>query len=383
MTDGRKLPDGWRLVRLGNVAEVLDARRVPLNSDERAKMPGKYPYYGANGIVDYIDQWIFDEVEDLILLAEDGGHFDEYRTRPIAYRVNGRCWVNNHAHVLKARDSGCGGFIFYSLAHKDVRPFIKGTTRSKLTQADLLQIEIGLPSDAREILAIAAVLDAIDDAIERTEAVIAATERLRDALLHELLTRGIPGWHSQWKEAPSIGTIPACWDVVRLGDAVTLQRGMDLPEERRIQGTIPIYGSNGIQAFHNSSPIEGPGVITGRSGSIGHVHYSESSYWPLNTTLYVRDFHGNYPRFVYHFLSTLGLKRFAASTGVPSLNRNFVHPVPVAVPPLVEQRVAAEALDGVDEAIERGRTQTDMLRSLKSSAADVLLTGRVRVELGG
>ena len=75
---------------------------------------------------------------------------------------------------------------------------------------------------------IAAVLDSIDEAIERTEAVIAATERLRDALLHELLTRGVPGWHSEWKEAPGIGTVPACWDVVRLGDVATLQRGMDL-----------------------------------------------------------------------------------------------------------------------------------------------------------
>ena len=69
--------------------------------------------------------------------------------------------------------------------------------------------------------AIAAVLDAIDGAIERTEAAIAATERLRDALLHELLTRGVPGWHTEWKEAPGIGTIPACWEVMRLGDGVT------------------------------------------------------------------------------------------------------------------------------------------------------------------
>ena len=145
MTGKTHVPDGWRLVRLGDVAEVLDARRIPLNSDARARMADKYPYYGANGVVDYIDQWIFDEAEDLILLAEDGGHFDEFRTRPIAYRVNGRCWVNNHAHVLKAKNREWGSFTFWSLVHKDIRPFINGTTRSKLTQADLVQIEIDLP----------------------------------------------------------------------------------------------------------------------------------------------------------------------------------------------------------------------------------------------
>ena len=88
------------------------------------------------------------------------------------------------------------------------------------------------------------------------------------------------------------GAIPADWRQVRLGDVATLQRGIDLPEADRIAGEIPVYGSNGLLGHHNSSPIDGPGVITGRSGSIGIVYYSETAYWPLNTTLYVKDFHG-------------------------------------------------------------------------------------------
>ena len=88
----RLVPDGWQVVRLGDVAEVLDSRRIPLNADARATMVGEYPYYGANGVVDYIDRWIFDETEDLILLAEDGGHFEEFVTRPIA--------ISSHGQVL-------------------------------------------------------------------------------------------------------------------------------------------------------------------------------------------------------------------------------------------------------------------------------------------
>ena len=146
--------------------------------------------------------------------------------------------------------------------------------------------------------------------------------------------------------------LPGGWQRVRLGDVATLQRGMDLPEADREPGQVPVYGSNGRLGFHDSSPIDGPGVITGRSGSIGIVYYSHSAYWPLNTTLYVKDFHGNNVRYIYHLLSNLHLEQFAASTGVPSLNRNFVHPYVVAVPPLPEQRAIAAVLDSIDEAIE-------------------------------
>lgn len=182
------IPACWEVVRLGEVAEVLDARRIPLNADERATMPGPYPYYGANGIVDYIDRWIFDEDGGLILLAEDGGHFDEFHTRPIAYRVTGKCWVNNHAHILKAKDPESDSFLFHSLVNKDVRPFINGSTRSKLTQADLRRIEIGTPTDAAEQRAITATLDSVDAAIERAREERAALQSSKASTADVLLT---------------------------------------------------------------------------------------------------------------------------------------------------------------------------------------------------
>ena len=254
-----------------------------------------------------------------------------------------------------------------------------GTAGQQRVQPETLNsLPILLPP-LPEQRAIAAVLDSIDDAIERTEAVIAATEQLRDSLLHQLLTRGVPGWHTEWKDVPALGTIPEDWGVVRLGEVATLQRGMDLPEDDRISGSVPVYGSNGIHGFHDSSPVNGPGVITGRSGSIGLVHYCESSFWPLNTTLFVKDFHGNNERFIFHFLSHLQLERFAASTGVPSLNRNFVHPTPVGVPPLSEQQAIVRLLDGVDEAVAGAKRERDGLKLVKESTADALLTGRMRV----
>ena len=99
---------------------------------------------------------------------------------------------------------------------------------------------------------IAEVLDSIDEAIERAETVITSTEQLRDALLHELLTKGVPGWHTEWKDAPNIGQIPACWEVARLGDVADPRKEeVDLPVQDRLElGSIPVYGSNGILDHH-------------------------------------------------------------------------------------------------------------------------------------
>lgn len=145
----------------------------------------------------------------------------------------------------------------------------------------------------------------------------------------------------------------AGWVTKHLGNVCTLQRGFDLPTQQRTQGIFPLVSSSGIIDTHNEAPVKAPGVVTGRSGSIGNVFYIERDFWPLNTTLYVRDFHGNDPRFVFHLLSQIDLKRFAGGAGVPTLNRNDVHGVPVFVPEEIEeqQRIVAildDAFAGID-----------------------------------
>ncbi|WP_186350626.1 restriction endonuclease subunit S [Pseudomonas lundensis] len=138
------------------------------------------------------------------------------------------------------------------------------------------------------------------------------------------------------------------WRMMPLGEVSTLQRGFDLPIQNRLEGEIPIYAANGPVGFHNEMRVAGPGVITGRSGSIGKVHYVEGGYWPLNTSLYVKDFQGNDPKYIYWLLRNLHLDRFHHGTGVPTLNRNVVHRELVPVPPLSEQRRIAEILDKAD-----------------------------------
>lgn len=137
-------------VKLGDVCEILDYKRVPITASKRNI--GIYPYYGANGIQDYVDKYIFDD--ELVLLAEDGGNFGS-NTKPIAYRVSGKCWVNNHAHVLKPKNNINVDFLCYSLMFYDVSRLINGATRQKLTQSDMKKIIIELPTKSIQNIIVA------------------------------------------------------------------------------------------------------------------------------------------------------------------------------------------------------------------------------------
>ena len=129
------------MAKLEDVCDILDSRRIPITAINRN--PGPYPYYGANGVQDYVDDYIFDD--ELVLLAEDGGNFGS-REKPIAYRVSGKCWVNNHAHVLRPKSELDVDYLCYSLMFYDVSSLVNGATRQKLTQADMRKMHIPMRS---------------------------------------------------------------------------------------------------------------------------------------------------------------------------------------------------------------------------------------------
>ena len=152
------------MARLRDVCEILDSKRVPVTAADRQL--GPYPYYGANGVQDYVAGYIFDD--ELVLLAEDGGNFGS-KDKPIAYRVSGKCWVNNHAHVLKPKQGLDVDYLCYSLMFYDVSGLVNGATRQKLTQADMRKMEIPLPP-LEEQRRIAALLDKVSDLITKRRA---------------------------------------------------------------------------------------------------------------------------------------------------------------------------------------------------------------------
>ena len=143
------------------------------------------------------------------------------------------------------------------------------------------------------------------------------------------------------------------WRNITLGDFVALQRGHDLTAEERRTGHVPVFGAAGHNGYHDTAIAKGPGIVVGRSGgSFGQVHYSKEDFWPHNTGLYVKDFKGNDPRFAFYLLTALDFDSYNSGSAQPSLNRNFIYPIPVRVPPPIEQKAISRVLSNLDDEIE-------------------------------
>ena len=155
------------------------------------------------------------------------------------------------------------------------------------------------------------------------------------------------------------------WSNMPFGNFISLQRGHDLPEQERIKGDVPILGSFGVTGWHNKSLAKAPGLTIGRSGaSFGTATYTERDYFPLNTTLYVTDFKGNHPKFAYYFAEQFDFSSFNSGSAQPSLNRNFINPVEVRIPPLAEQKAIAHILGTLDDKIELNRKTNETLEAM-------------------
>jgi type I restriction enzyme S subunit len=179
------IPEDWEVKKLKDISDCKDNKRKPLNNSERSGIKGEIPYYGANGVVDYISEYIFNE--PLILMAEDGGNFEEFNNKPIAYKISGKSWVNNHAHIITNKIGTDFDFLYYSLVHKDVRKYINGSTRSKLTKSDMLEIEMNIPP-LKEQQKIAEILSTQDKEIDLLKQKLELVKTQKKGLMQNLLT---------------------------------------------------------------------------------------------------------------------------------------------------------------------------------------------------
>ena len=281
----------------------------------------------------------------------------------------------------------------------------RGTTIQGVSREDVDSLPILLPP-LREQRAIAAVLDTIDDSIERTEAVIEATEQLRDSLLHELLTRGVPGWHSEWKNVPGLGTIPAAWDKVRLGEVSEVN-----PRRPRlsVDGATPVTFLPMSAIAENSQGIIDRELRPYAEVSTGYTYFEENDLlfskitpclqngkhtlatglegeFGFGTTEFhvVRANARLTAPYLFRVLTQTDIldrcaKSFTGTAGQQRVQPEILNDLPFPLPPLPEQQGIAGLLDGVDVTIAEGKKERDKLQSLRESVADALLTGRVRV----
>ena len=423
------IPDGWQRVRLGDVADVafsgVDKRTV------EGELPVQLCNYtdvfynrhisagmdlmNATATTSESDKWTLRKGD--VLFTKDSETPEEIGIP--AYVVDDMPGVLCGYHLGLARPRKAivdGAFLAESLtsseSRKEFARIANGVTRFGLTLDATKTLPILLPP-LPEQRAIAAVLDSIDDAIEGAEAVIATTEGLRDALLHDLLARGLPGQHTEFRDVPGLGTIPADWEVVRLGDVAEVAfSGVD---KRTVDGELPVHLCNYTDVFYNRR------IHTGMNLMGATATQSEWDRWTLREgdVLFTKDSETpeeiGIPAHVvndmpgvlcgYHlglarprtdavdgaFLaetltSAESRKQFARiANGVTrfGLTLDAVKALPISLPPLREQQAIATTLEGVDAAVEVARAEQEKLRSMKESSAEALLTGKIRVNSQG
>ena len=151
------------------------------------------------------------------------------------------------------------------------------------------------------------------------------------------------------------------WNKLKFNKFITLQRGFDLPVDEMKDGNIPVLGSTGIIGYHNKVKVNPPGVVTGRSGTIGIIQYTDKPYWPHNTSLWVKDFKSNHPKFVYYRMKTLNLNRFNGGASVPTLNRNNLDNLIILIPDIPIQEKIADILSAYDDLINTNRRRIQLL----------------------
>ena len=204
----------WKTANLGDVIDLFDHKRIPLNSRERQARKGQYPYYGAQGVIDHIDGYIFDG--RYILVAEDGENLNSKKL-PLALFADGKFWVNNHAHILRAKpDVADDTFLLACLNNANIKPFVTGAAQPKLSQANLRLIEIPLPPLPTQCR-IANVLSAYDELIENNQRRIRILEDMARSLYREWFVHfRYPGHESVPLTESSLGQIPQGWEVKRI-----------------------------------------------------------------------------------------------------------------------------------------------------------------------
>jgi type I restriction enzyme, S subunit len=227
---------------------------------------------------------------------------------------------------------------------------------------------------------IASILSAYDDLIENNTRRIAILEEMAQAIYREWFVNfRFPGHENVKLVESALGKIPEGW-LKPLGDVVTLKRGYDLPERDRRPGKVPIVSSSGVTDYHDTSMVEGPGVVTGRYGTLGKVFFVEEDFWPLNTSLYVREFHGNEPLLIVHLLQSLDLAKQNAAGAVPGLNRNALHMIDVVFPPHELQSEIAPFIYNIENQLRNLRKKNDNLRTTRDLLLPKLISGQLDVE---
>jgi type I restriction enzyme S subunit len=398
----------WREYSLGQLCEMRAGSVFPLAL--QGKRSGKFPFakvsdmnLAANAVyIKEANNWI--DEDDLInakakpfpegttAFAKIGEALKQNRLR---YLVRPTVIDNNMMGAVPNSAVIDSKFFFYALSQFNFAEVAGGTALPYLTLATLYRLAMSVPP-LREQRAIARVLSSLDDKIELHHRMNKTLEAMARALFKSWfvdfdpvrakaecrdpgLAKPIADLFPNRLVDSELGEIPEGWSTGRLDDVIVFQRGFDLPSSSRSDGPYPVLAASGPSGFHNEFMACGPGVTTGRSGVLGNVFFVHDNFWPLNTSLWVKEFRRATPAYAFYLLRCLDLGIFNAGSAVPTLNRNHIHNLPALLAP----SVLVEAFDrAVVPMLRRQRCadeESTRLRGIRDTLLPKLISGELRI----
>ena len=266
-------------------------------------------------------------------------------------------------------------YLFDATIKRRAQQFSQGATQDNLSQEKLLSLEFDVP-DIGQQTRIADILSAYDNLIQNNRRRMALLEESARLLYREwFVSLRFPGY----EHSHIVDGVPDGWERPALESILTLQRGFDLPTQERLEGNVPIYGSTGVLGYHSIDKVKAPGVVTGRSGTLGEVQYVTEDFWPLNTSLWVKEFKGIPPLFALFLLREMNLKQYNGGSSVPTLDRKTVHRVRVFRPTDPLLRAFNEFATDIFAQIDNLRNQNQKLRAARDLLLPRLMSGEINV----
>ena len=358
------LPDGWCLTDIGELLINRDGERKPVSSVIRSKQTSKiYDYYGAAGVIDKVDSYLFDE--RLLLIGEDGANLLS-RSKNNAFFAEGRYWVNNHAHVLDATDKNLLDFIAIVINSMKLDDYITGSAQPKLSQDNLNKIPIVLPPLAEQQRIIAEIKKwfTLIDQIEQGKADLQTTIELTKSKILDLAIHGklIP---QDPNDEPAIELLkrinpdftpcdnghytqlPEGWAICKMKQITSITNGKSQKNVETLNGIYPIYGSGGVIGRANQYLCIAGSTIIGRKGTINNPIFVEEHFWNVDTAFGLKANDAILDKYLYYFCLSFDFSKLDKSTAMPSLTKTSIGNVLILIPPYKEQERIVAKIDMV------------------------------------
>lgn len=350
----REFTGDWEQRKVSELADRYDNHRVPITASER--VAGGTPYYGANGIQDHVEGFTHDG--EFILVAEDGAN--DLQNYPVQY-VDGKVWVNNHAHVLQAKEETADNkFLMNALKHTNIEPYLVGGGRAKLNADVMMKIDFKVPTLPEQIQ-IGKFFDNLDHLITLHQRKLAKLKKLKQGYLQKLFPKN----GSKFPQLRFAGFADA-WEQRKLGEMIVVYSGRDYKHLKN--GKIPVYGTGGFMLNVDKALSENEDAIgIGRKGTINKPYILKAPFWTVDTLFYAIPHNCNSLKFIYCIFQKINWKKYDESTGVPSLSKQTINAVEVTTPTQAEQELIGTMFKQLDNLIAVNQRKVDLLKKLKQA----------------